>query len=57
MIHFLYLFGFALFTAVAFGVFSSGDVRTRVLYGAKIFAQFIVISLVLAWVFYFIPWK
>lgn len=57
MIHFLYLIGFAFFVAVAFGVFSSGDTRAKVLYGAKVFAQFVVISLVLAWIFYFIPWK
>lgn len=57
MIHFLYLLGFAFFTAVAFGVFSSGDLRAKVLYGVKIFAQFVIVSLVLAWIFYFIPWK
>lgn len=57
MIHFLYLIGFAFFTAAAFGVVSSGDVRSKILYGAKIFAQFVIISLVLAWIFYFIPWK
>jgi hypothetical protein len=56
MIHFLYLVGFALFVAVAFGVFTSGNSKEKILYGAKVFAQFIVISLVLAWVFYFIPW-
>lgn len=55
MIHFLYLLGFAFFVAVAFGVFATGDERQKVLYGAKIFAQFIIISLVLAWIFYFIP--
>lgn len=56
MIHFLYLIGFAFFVAVAFGVFTTGSTRTKVLYGAKVFAQFVVISLVLAWIFYFIPW-
>ena len=55
MIHFLYLIGFALFVAVAFGVFASGDSRTKILYGIKVFAQFVIISLVLAWIFYFIP--
>lgn len=55
MIHFLYLVGFAFFVAAAFGVFSTGDSKEKVLYGAKIFAQFIIVSLVLAWVFYFIP--
>lgn len=57
MIHFLYLIGFAFFTAAAFGVFVSGSVKSRVLYGAKVFAQFVIISLLLAWIFYFIPWK
>lgn len=56
MIHFLYLVGFALFVAVAFGVFSKGTNRQRILYGLKTFAEFIVISLVLAWILYFIPW-
>ena len=55
MIHFLYLIGFASLVATAFGAFHSGSVRERVLYGLKIFAQFVVISLALAWVFYFIP--
>jgi hypothetical protein len=55
MIHFLYLIGFALFVAAAFGIFSAGDPRTKILYGVKIFAQFVIISLVLAWIFYFIP--
>ncbi len=56
MIHFLYLIGFAFFVAIAFGAFASGTSKERVIYGAKIFAQFVVVSLVLAWVFYFIPW-
>lgn len=57
MIHFLYLIGFALFVGVVFGAISSGDTRTKVLYGVKVFAQFLIISIVLAWIFYFIPWK
>ena len=56
MIHFLYLVGFAFFAAIAFGVFANGDSKERVIYGVKVFAQFVIISLVLAWVFYFIPW-
>jgi hypothetical protein len=56
MIHFLYLVGFALFVSVAFAVFSNGTTRDRVIYGAKSFAQFVVVSLVLAWILYFIPW-
>ena len=56
MIHFLYLIGFAFFVALVFGVFAAGDTRTKALYGLKVFAQFVIISLVLAWIFYFIPW-
>jgi hypothetical protein len=55
MIHFLYLIGFAILVAAAFGAFHNGGTRERILYGLKIFAQFVLISLALGWVFYFIP--
>lgn len=55
MIHFLYLFGFSVFVAIAFAAFSVGELKERVIYGLKIFAQFLLISLALAWVLYFIP--
>lgn len=55
MIHFLYLIGFAFFVAVAFGVFATGSNREKAVYGLKIFGQFLIVSLVLAWVFYFLP--
>ena len=56
MIHFAYLFAFAFFVAVAFAILSSGTTKERVIYGLKIFGQFVIISLALAWLFYFIPW-
>lgn len=56
MIHFAYLAGFAFFVGIAFGVFSAGSNRDKTIYGLKIFGQFMVISLVLAWIFYFLPW-
>jgi hypothetical protein len=56
MIHFLYLVGFAFFVSVAFAIFSSGTPRERVIYGVKNFLQFVIVSLVLAWLLYFIPW-
>ena len=56
MIHFLYLTGFAFFVSVAFAVFTGGTPRERVIYGVKNFAQFVLVSLVLAWLLYFIPW-
>ena len=56
MNHFVYLFAFAFLVSIAFGVFANGTSRERFIYGVKIFAQFVLISLVLAWIFYFIPW-
>jgi hypothetical protein len=55
MIHFVYLVLFAFFVSVAFGVFTVGNPKQRVLYSVKTFLQFLVISLVLAWILYFIP--
>jgi hypothetical protein len=56
MIHFLYLITFALFVSIAFGAYSNGTNRERILYGVKTFAQFVIVSLALAWLLYFIPW-
>ncbi len=56
MIHFLYLIAFAFFVSVAFAIYSNGTPRERVLYGLKNFAQFVIVSLVLAWILYFVPW-
>ncbi len=56
MIHFLYLVGFGLFVSVIFGVLAEGTTRERILYSLKTFAQFVGISLIAAWVLYFIPW-
>jgi hypothetical protein len=56
MIHFLYLVGFGFFVSAAFGVFAPGTVRQRSLYALKTFLQFVGISLIAAWVLYFIPW-
>ncbi len=55
MNHFLYLTGFAFFVAVAFGVFSTGSNKEKTFYGLKIFGEFLVVSLILAWIFYFLP--
>lgn len=56
MIHFLYLVGFALFVSIAFAVFSHGDPKEKFVTGLKTFGQFLLVSLVLAWIFYFLPW-
>jgi len=55
MIHFIYLLIFAFFVSIVFGAISNGTAKERVIYGVKTFLQFVIISLVMAWVFYFIP--
>lgn len=42
--------------AVISGAMGKDTPRERVLYGVKIFGEFIVIGLVLGWILYFIPW-
>lgn len=56
MIHFLYLIGFAFFVSVAFGAFADGTSKERIIYGLKIFGQFLLVSLIIGWILYFIPW-
>jgi hypothetical protein len=55
MIHFVYLTLFAFFISVAFGVYANGTSKERIIYAAKSFVQFMVISLILGWILYFIP--
>lgn len=55
MIHFLYLIGFAFFVSIIFGAIYDGSVKERVWHASKTFLQFVGISLVIAWVLYFIP--
>lgn len=56
MSHFLYLVAFGFFVSILFAVFNDGTTRERIIYGLKTFGQFIGISLLFAWVLYFIPW-
>jgi hypothetical protein len=56
MIHFFYLVGFSLLVSAAFGAMYDGTSRERIIYASKTFAQFVLISLILAWVLYFLPW-
>ena len=55
MTHFIYLTAFAFLVSAAFGALSTGTTKERLWYGGKTFLQFMVISLVLAWILYFIP--
>ncbi len=56
MRHFLVMTLFAAVASVVFGAMAKDTTQERWVYGLKIFAEFIVIGLALAWVLYFIPW-
>ena len=55
MRHFFVMTAFAFIAAVVFGSVAKDTARERVLYGAKVFAEFMVIGLALGWVLYFLP--
>ncbi|HKZ01561.1 MAG TPA: hypothetical protein VJ180_04945 [Pyrinomonadaceae bacterium] len=55
MRHFLVMASFALFAAIVFGTVAKETSRERFLYGAKVFAEFMIIGLALGWLLYFIP--
>ena len=46
---------FAALASIIFGAMAKDTVRERWIYGLKVFAEFMVIGLVLSWVLYFIP--
>ena len=46
---------FAALAAIIFGAMSKDTTRDRLIYGLKVFAEFMVIGLVLSWILYFIP--
>ena len=46
---------FAALASIVFGGMGKDTPRERLLYGVKVFAEFMVIGLVLSWVLYFIP--
>lgn len=46
---------FAALAAIVFGAVAKDTTNERWLYGLKVFAEFVVIGLILGWVLYFIP--
>jgi hypothetical protein len=46
---------FAALASVVFGAMSKDTTRDRLIYGLKVFAEFMVIGLILGWILYFIP--
>ena len=55
MRHFLVLTAFAALAAVVFGTVAKDSKSERLSYGLKVFLEFLIIGLALAWVLYFIP--
>ena len=55
MRHLLVMALFAALAAIVFGAMAKDNSRERLIYGLKVFAEFMVIGLVLSWVLYFIP--
>jgi undecaprenyl pyrophosphate phosphatase UppP len=53
--HLLIMTAFAFVAAVVFGTVAKDTNQERLAYGAKVFAEFLIIGLVLAWVLYMIP--
>ena len=47
---------FAALASVVLGSMSKDTTQERWIYGFKVFAEFMVIGLVLSWILYFIPW-
>ncbi|MGH9898096.1 MAG: hypothetical protein ACRD63_05780 [Pyrinomonadaceae bacterium] len=56
MSHFLVLVLCAGAISVVLATMSRGSGREKLISGLKIFGEFTVISLALAWLLYFIPW-
>ena len=57
MRHFLVMTLFAALASIVFGAMAKDTAYERLLYGAKVFAEFMVIGLALGWVLFFIPWS
>ena len=57
MRHLLWMAVFAALTAVVFGIAAKGDDRQKLVYGLKVFGEFIVVAFLLGWILYFIPFR
>ena len=55
MRHVLWMAVFAGLTGIVFGVVAKGSNRQRLIYGLKVFGEFLAIAFVLGWILYFLP--
>ena len=56
MRHVLWMAIFAGLTGIVFGVVAKGSDRQRLIYGLKVFGEFMFIALALGWILYFLPY-
>jgi hypothetical protein len=54
--HFPAMLLFSFLVSVVFGTLSKNTPRERLIYGAKVFAAFVGIGLLLGWIMYPLPW-
>lgn len=57
MRHLLWMAIFAGLTAAVFGAVAKGTNRQRLLYGLKVFGEFMFIAFALGWILYFLPYR
>ena len=57
MRHLLWMAVFAVLTAIVLGAVAKGTHRHRLVYGLKVFAEFMLVALVLGWFLYFLPFR
>ncbi len=57
MTHVFWMAVFAALTAIVFGVSAKGGDRQRLIYGLKVFGEFIAIAFLLGWILYFVPFR
>lgn len=57
MTHLLWIVVFAALVGVVLGVVAKGTNKHRLIYGLKVFAQFVLIALALGWALYFLPFR
>jgi len=57
MTHVFWMSLFAALTAVVFGVVSKGSERQRLVYGLKVFGEFLAVAFILGWILYFLPFR
>jgi hypothetical protein len=55
MKHLLMMILFAALVSLVFGAVARDTKRERAFYGLKVFAEFVLIGLALAWLLYFLP--